>query len=119
MIGGVALEWWQLLLSTILPVLTGLITARVAHSGMKATILAALAALTELARQVVDLSVGGSEVQIVEIFPNTVSVFVIAVAMHYGFWKPVKVTGREGLVPLAVPGGVGGGGPAGRHGWIT
>lgn len=36
-----------------------------------------------------------------------VQLFVLAVVTHYGFLKPVGVTGADGVIATAVPGGIG------------
>ena len=36
-----------------------------------------------------------------------VQVFVLAVTSHFGILKPVGVTGSEGMIAVAVPGGLG------------
>lgn len=113
MIGGVALEWWQLLVGTVLPLLTALVTLRVASSGFKAVITITLAALTELTRQVVETATATGSTDWGQFLPNTIATFVVATGMHYGLWKPTAVSGSAGLIQTSVPGGLGH--PTGRH----
>ncbi|QJY46638.1 hypothetical protein [Pseudonocardia broussonetiae] len=105
------LNWLLLLTGTVLPILTGLVTARVAHPGLKAVVLAALSAVAGLLNELYsvagdttayDWSAGGA---------NAVTVFLLGVGLHYGLLKPTGITGSEGGVQRAVPAGIGGGHP--------
>jgi len=78
----------QLVLATVLPLLVGLVTKVVTHSGTRAVLLLAFALvssmLAELIRawqqsEVYDLGTG-----LLLALPT----FIIGVAMHYGIWKP-------------------------------
>ena len=77
-----------LLVSTILPVLVGLVTTRVTSGGVKAVLLALLALftslLTELGRAIAD----GVPYDIGLGLLLALPIFVVSVAMHYGLWKP-------------------------------
>ena len=77
-----------LLVSTILPVLVGLVTTRVTSGGVKATLLALLALvtslLTELGRAIAD----GVPYDVGLGLLLALPIFVVSVAMHYGLWKP-------------------------------
>lgn len=77
-----------LLVSTILPVLVGLVTTRVTSGGLKAVLLALLALvtslLTELGRAIAD----GVPYDIGLGLLLALPIFVISVSMHYGLWKP-------------------------------
>jgi hypothetical protein len=42
------------------------------------------------------------------IFLSAGSVFLTSILAHYGLWKPVGITGSNGSIANAVPGGVGG-----------
>lgn len=102
------LNWLTLLLGTGLPIVTGLVTARVAHPGLKATVLALLSALGGVGSEL--YSVGGDTA----VFDwsasaaNAVTVFLIGVGMHYGLLRPAGVTGSDGAVQTgALSGGLG------------
>lgn len=104
------LNWLTLVLGVGLPILTGLVTARVAHPGLKATILALLAAVGGIVQEL--YSVGG----VLDGFDwssavaDATSVFLLAVGMHYGLLRPTGVTGSDGAVQTgALAGGLGGG----------
>jgi len=108
-VNGVTPEWWQTLIGVLLPLVTALATARGASPAVKAGLLAVLATLTGAAS---GIATGAAPS---ELFSEVVMVFVVAVATHYGFWKPTTVTGSAGAIQRSVPGGLGYGG-TGRHG---
>ncbi|MFE3122374.1 hypothetical protein ACFXHD_03020 [Streptomyces hydrogenans] len=83
--------WIGLLLSVGLPVLVGLVTTRVTHAGIKATLLLALTAINGFVVELANPSPGWDA--------GTAGVlalvsFAVAVLAHFGFWKPVGVAGR-------------------------
>jgi small-conductance mechanosensitive channel len=82
------LNWIMLVSGTVLPFLVALVTARLARAGLKAIVLAALAAVAG--------------------FANDITTFLIAVGMHFGLWRPTNLTGVNGTVQHKVPQGVGG-----------
>lgn len=102
------LNWLTVVLGVVLPMLTGLVTSRLAHSGLKAVVLALLSAIGGLLNEL--YAVGGN----VELYDwssglaNALTVFLIAVGLHYGILKPVGVTGANGVTQTAVPAGLGG-----------
>lgn len=104
------LNWLTLVLGTVLPILTGLATSRVAHPGLKAAVLAALSALGGIGNEL--YSVGGDTAAFdwSASLANAVTVFLIGVGMHYGLLKPIKVTGSDGAVQTGpLEGGLGAG----------
>lgn len=102
--------WVQLLtllVSVGLPALVALVTQRMASSGLKATVLAALAAVTGLASELLDALVHHTAFDVGAALIAWLTAFVIAVAVHYGLLKPAGVTGSQGAIAQAVPGGIG------------
>lgn len=81
--------WIGLTVSVVLPVLVGLVTTRVTHSGVKAVLLLALSGanglLVELADPGPDFDLGTATVL-------ALVAFATAVLAHFGFWKPVGVS---------------------------
>lgn len=83
-----------LLVSTVLPLLVGLVTTRVTHGGVKAALLAGLALLTSL------LTEWGVAVQSDTTYDVgrglllAIPTFLIAVGMHYGLWKPTTASAK-------------------------
>lgn len=97
--------WLGLLISVVLPVLVGLVTTRVTHSGTKAVLLLALTAvngfLVELANPGDGYNVGTAAVL-------TLVSFGTAVLSHFGLWKPTGVSGKAQDVGAKTTATVGG-----------
>lgn len=75
------------IVGVFLPILVGIVTKEVASSGLKATLLAGLSAVSGLV---------SSAIEVDGVFTKTalfsaVTTFVIAVATYYGYWKPTQV----------------------------
>lgn len=102
--------WVQVLtflVAVALPVLVALVTQRMASSGLKAAVLAALAAATGFLSELLDALVNQTPYDVGAALLIWLGSFVIAVAVHFGLWKPGGVTGSQGVVARAVPGGLG------------
>lgn len=78
----------QLLVSTVLPLLVGLVTKRVTHGGVKAVLLAGFALLTTLLVELGNALAAGEAYDVGRGLLLAVPTFLIAVGMHYGLWKP-------------------------------
>lgn len=103
-------SWVQLLtllVSVILPILVALTTNRLASPGLKAVVLALLAALVGFLSELLDALTDHTAFDVGAAVLSWVTVFIVAVASHYGLLKPVGLTGSSGAVAQAVPGGVG------------
>lgn len=72
----------------LLPLLVGLVTTRETHAGRKAVLLALLAAVTSLCTQAVEAWQSGHAFDLGAALLLVIPTFVIAVAMHFGVWKP-------------------------------
>lgn len=81
-----------LLVTVLLPVLVGLVTKVSTSSSVKALLLAALSAVTGVASALIQANEAGRSVDLYPLALSAVSVFVVAVATHYGLWKPTYVT---------------------------
>lgn len=81
-----------LLVSTILPVLVGLVTTRVTAGGVKAALLAALALVTSLLTELGRAIEAGVSYDVGQGLLLALPVFVVSVALHYGLWKPAGVS---------------------------
>ncbi|NML55412.1 hypothetical protein HHL19_16715 [Streptomyces sp. R302] len=83
--------WLGLVISVVLPVLVGLVTTRVTHAGVKATLLLGLTAINgfivELANPRPGWDAGTAAVL-------TLVSFTVATLSHFGFWKPTGVASR-------------------------
>ncbi|PPF56100.1 hypothetical protein C5B94_04040 [Clavibacter michiganensis] len=78
----------NLLVAIVLPVLVGLVTTRVVTPGTKALLLAALSLLSGLAAELLAAINAGVPYDLSQGLVSGVGTFIIAVALHYGLWKP-------------------------------
>lgn len=96
--------WLTFVLGTVLPALVALVTQRCASSGLKAIVLALLAAVGGVATSI---QMDGGNFDWKVALTSFIVMFVTATATHFGLLKPTGVTGTDGLIASAVPGGVG------------
>ena len=83
-----------LVLSVLLPLLVGLVTKTVTDSGIKATLLAALAAITGFVTEAFTAVQGDVPFNIVSAGMVALASFLVGVGMHFGLWKPTGVSER-------------------------
>lgn len=83
-----------LLVSTVLPLLVGLVTKTVTHGGVKAVILAGLAALTGLLTELLASIQAGTTYDLGTGLALALGAFLVAVGMHFGIWKATGVSSR-------------------------
>jgi hypothetical protein len=81
-------QLFQLLASTVFPLLVGLVTTRVTDGGRKAIYLAALAAVTSIAAELADALQTGTQYNLGTALLYGIGSFLIAVGLHYGLWRP-------------------------------
>lgn len=93
-----------LLVSTVLPLLVGLVTTRVTASGVKAVLLAALALLTSLLTELGVAVTNGETYDIGQGLLLAIPTFLIAVGMHYGLWKPTTASAKAQNVLVTAKG---------------
>jgi hypothetical protein len=84
--------WLGLLVSIGLPVLVGLVTTRVTNAGIKAVLLLALSTATGLVTEYMGPHDAGYSVGTAAVL--ALVSFGTGVLSHFGFWKPVGVSGR-------------------------
>jgi len=84
--------WLGLLVSVILPVLVGLVTTRVTNAGIKAVLLLALSTATGFVTEYAGPHDAGYSVGTAAVL--ALVSFGTGVLSHFGFWKPVGVSGR-------------------------
>ena len=77
---------------TVLPLLVGLVTTRVTHSGVKATLLAALAAVSGLTAELLASLEAGTSYDLGVGLVTALGVFLVGVGMHTGIYKPTKAS---------------------------
>lgn len=88
---------WQvvgLLVSVILPVIVGLVTKTVTSGGTKAVLLALFAAIDGLGSQALAAHSNNVDYDLGQGLLLAFTAFVVAVAMHFGLWKPTLVSAK-------------------------
>lgn len=83
-----------LLVSTVLPILVGLVTTKVTSGGLKAVLLAGLAAVTGLLTELLASVTAGVPYDLGSGLVLALMAFLVAVAMHFGLWKPTEVSAK-------------------------
>ncbi|MFB7440265.1 hypothetical protein ACFC01_18210 [Streptomyces mirabilis] len=84
--------WLGLLTSVVLPVLVGLVTTRVTSAGLKAVLLLALSTASGFVVEYAGPHDAGYSVGTAAVL--ALVSFGTGVLSHFGFWKPVGVSGR-------------------------
>lgn len=92
------------LVATLLPVLVGLVRSRYGSSRLGAMLLLFFSVVSGW---LTSLYSTGGDFEPKTAFVSIVMSFITATGAHYGFLKPSGITGRDGAVERAVPGGVG------------
>jgi hypothetical protein len=100
-------QWINTGVNVLLPILVALVTARLADGHVKALALLALSAASGFLASWLDALNGSTAFDWSQAGFTVVTGFVVAVAAHFGLWKPAGVTGSSGAVASAVPGGLG------------
>lgn len=101
-------QWLNVAINVVLPAVVALVTARLAHPGLKAVLLLFLSAVSGFlvsALAAVDSGVGFDWSQAGF---TVLSGFAVAVLAHFGLLKPMSITGAQGSIQTSMPGGVGG-----------
>lgn len=96
-------QYLNVLISSVLPLVVALVTRRFANSTVRGLILLFLAALTGTLTQI---QAAGGEFEIKAAVVYTAISFITAVAAHSGILNGA-VTGDDGPILKAVPGGLG------------
>ncbi|MBF4549655.1 hypothetical protein [Pseudoclavibacter sp. VKM Ac-2888] len=78
----------QLATSVLIPVVVGIITTKATHAGTKSILLAGLALVSSLLLEILNAAQTGTAYDVGQGLFLFLPTFVIAVATHYGFWKP-------------------------------
>ncbi len=78
----------QLLISTVFPLLVGLVTKRDTHPGRRAVLLALLSVSTSFAAQLANAITAGVPFDLIAALIAALVSFLVAVGMHFGLWNP-------------------------------
>lgn len=81
-----------LLVTTVLPLLVGLVTKSNTSSGVKAALLAGLAALTGIGTELLVSIQAGTPYDLGTGLVFAVASFITSVGLHYGLYKPTGTT---------------------------
>lgn len=81
-----------LLVSTVLPIIVGLVTTKFTSGGIKAIVLAALSAVTGLLTELLASINAGQAYDLGQGLFLALTAFLVATAMHFGLWKPTTVS---------------------------
>jgi hypothetical protein len=85
------IDWVQVLtfvVAILLPLLVGLVTKVVTRPGVRAVLLALLSAAAGLLSELVTALTTGQTYDLGAALILWVGIFVVAVATHFGLWKP-------------------------------
>jgi hypothetical protein len=75
-----------------IPVFVGLVTQKTTNAGIKATLLAGLSLVAGVLGEAIAAATSGATFDIFASIYSFAGVFIVAVASHYGFWKPTGVS---------------------------
>lgn len=82
---------FTLLSAVVFPLLVGLVTKRTTDPGRKAVLLAGLSVLISLSTELASALEAGTNYNLGTALLTALGSFLVAVAMHYGLWKPTGV----------------------------
>lgn len=82
----------QFVAATLLPIVVGLVTSKVTHSGTKAVLLAALTLATSLVAEAIRAVEAGEVYDLGTALFLALPAFATSVAFHYGLLKPAGVS---------------------------
>ena len=81
-------QWLNLLVAFVLPILVGLVTTKVTSPGTKALLLATLSLVAGLGAELLAAVNAGVTYDLSQGLFSGAATFLVAVASHYGLWKP-------------------------------
>ena len=83
---------WGVLIGVVLPIAVGLVTKAVTNPSAKATLLMLLTAINGFLTEFIAAQASGTNYDVSTALYTWVGSFVVAVAVHFGFWKPAGTT---------------------------
>lgn len=87
----------QYIVAVILPMITALVTKRLAHSAWKSGVLLVLSVLAAVIGEVIR---SGGAFSIAQCINFLVITYGVAIISHFGFLKPFLVTGSNGVLSI-------------------
>src|SRR5688500_13670649 len=90
-------QWLNAGVNVLLPIVVALVTARAAAGTVKALALLLLSATSGYLISWLDAVNGGAAFDFSQASFTAALGFVVAVAAHFGVWKPTAVTGSDGI----------------------
>lgn len=92
---------WQLLTGVLAPIVVGLVTKAAASTPLKVVVNLVVAAVAGVIGTVTIID--GVAVLSTATVGNALTTLVVSIAMHYGLWKPLGVTGSEPTMGVLAP----------------
>lgn len=105
-------QWLNAGINVVLPILVAILSSRLATGALKSVLLLALSAVTGYLISWLAAIDNAVPFDFSQASFTALLGFVVAVAAHFGFWKPAGVTGSDGAIQAAIPRGLG---DPGRH----
>jgi hypothetical protein len=105
-------QWLNVLVNAVLPIVVAIVTSKVAGGAVKALTLLILSAVSGFLVSWLAALDAGEPFSLSAAGFTALMGLVIAVAAHFGLWKPTGVTGSDGVVQTRLSGGIGGRGTA-------
>lgn len=87
----------QYIVAVVLPMITALVTKRLAHSAWKGGVLLALSVLAAVLGEIIR---NGGSFSIVQCVNFLVVTYGVAIISHFGFLKPFLITGSNGYLAV-------------------
>lgn len=94
----------NILLSVVFPVLVGLVTTRVTRKGVKAVLLATISLASGLVSSLLTAVLAGVSFEVIGALLTGLAAWIIAIATHYGFWRPTGVSNAVQAVGVTTKG---------------
>lgn len=99
-----AVQIVSVLVATIIPILTALVTKSTAAPGVKSVVTLGLSAIAGFGSEFIKASEAGATFYWQGALLTTIVTFVVAVATYYGLWKPTNVAGSNSAAAHAFTG---------------
>lgn len=82
----------NLLLAVVFPILVGIVATRVTSSAAKAVLLATISLVSGLVSALLAALLAGVPFDVISALLTGGAAWLIAIATHFGFWRPTGVT---------------------------